>query len=87
MLVSSNDEITQNNLIDNKRNAYFEQPLIDRIEFRKILGKPLGWFNLDENYWNRPRFLPKPIFGSRGFIGIIPWVQFDWHPAKEPYDI
>jgi parallel beta-helix repeat protein len=33
------------------------------------------------NYWNKPRSLPKPI------IGILPFVQFDWHPAKEPYDI
>ena len=37
------------------------------------------------NYWDKPRLLPKPIFGTI-FI-FIPWVQFNWHPAKEPYDI
>ena len=36
----------------------------------------------DGNYWDKPRVLPYPIFGL-----LIPWVKFDWHPAKEPYDI
>ena len=40
--------------------------------------------NWNHNYWNRPRFLPVPILGIFGFI---PWLQFDWFPAKEPYDI
>lgn len=39
----------------------------------------------DGNYWNRPRFLPKLIFGIM-LIGNI-WVDVDWHPAQEPYDI
>ena len=38
----------------------------------------------NHNYWNRPRFLPVPILG---IVGFIPWLQFDWFPAKEPYDI
>jgi len=33
------------------------------------------------NYWNRPRILPKLILGEK------PLVQFDLHPAQEPYDI
>jgi len=42
----------------------------------------------DHNYWNRPRLLPKLILG----IKIIDekkkiFAEFDWHPAKEPYDI
>ena len=42
----------------------------------------------DENYWNRPRVLPKPIFGRTGlFFILIPWINFDWNPAKEPYDL
>ena len=37
--------------------------------------------NWDGNYWdNWIGFGPKPIFG---FLGI----NFDWHPAQEPYDI
>ena len=43
----------------------------------------------DNNYWNRPRIMPKIIFLSfRDFIRN-PKIYFDidWHPAKEPYDI
>ncbi len=43
----------------------------------------------DENFWGAPRTFPKPIFGSyyiNSTIGI-PLLQFDWHPAKEPFDI
>jgi len=36
------------------------------------------------NYWNRARLLPKPIFGREGAEGLIPVVDFDWHPLKEP---
>lgn len=30
------------------------------------------------NYWDKPRFLPKPIFG------FLPFIQFDWQPAQQP---
>jgi len=30
------------------------------------------------NYWDRPRLLPKPIFG------YLPILQFDWLPAQQP---
>ncbi len=36
----------------------------------------------DGNYWDRPRFVPKPLFGTGS---LLPRVEFDWHPAKEPY--
>ena len=36
------------------------------------------------NYWNRTRFLPYPIFGMTFFF---PWINFDWYPAKKPYNI
>lgn len=43
-------------------------------------------FNIwSRNYWNESRDTPKAI---PGFIYFpIPWIQFDWRPAKEPYDI
>jgi len=63
--------ITKNNFILNKKNGYFLGSIILRNIWR-------------ENYWNRPRLLPYPIFG-KGFFSPI--VNFDWHPAKEPYDI
>jgi len=44
--------------------------------------------NWNYNYWGESRILPKFIWGSIGiFVGFIPWINFDWHPAKEPYDI
>jgi hypothetical protein len=44
----------------------------------------------DGNYWGRARILPKLIFArlkiTEDFgIPLIP--QFDWHPARQPYDI
>ena len=43
--------------------------------------------DINQNYWDRPRLLPKIIFGLKHFIIDFPWIQFDWHPANEPYDI
>jgi len=41
-----------------------------------------------ENYWGRPRIFPKPILGIKEIDFIYPgFVEFDWHPAQEPYDI
>ncbi|MCD4664039.1 MAG: right-handed parallel beta-helix repeat-containing protein [Bacteroidales bacterium] len=71
---SESNLILENNFIKNRRNARLSYATENR------------WRN---NYWDRPRFLPKPIFG----IGVafnftsFPWVNFDWNPAKEPYDI
>ena len=69
--------IVRNNFIFNEKNGYFDRFI--SIKDRMI------W---DENYWNRPRLLPYPIFGI-GYLPLLsfPWVVFDWHPAKEPYDI
>ena len=51
----------------------------------------------DGNYWGTPKILPQPIFGSFRILGRlstfndipipIDCVNFDWHPAQEPYDI
>jgi parallel beta-helix repeat protein len=67
--------VKQNNFIDNDKNA---------ILFLDMYTIPFHnrWFN---NYWDKPRILPYPIFGTVLFF--MPWVQFDWHPALEPYDI
>jgi len=68
--VSSDNNINRNNFYNNSRDAFFD------------FSRSTNW---NENYWNRPRVFPKPIFGL--IILMIPWVEFDWHPAKEPYDI
>ncbi|PNX45293.1 MAG: hypothetical protein BV459_08975 [Thermoplasmata archaeon M11B2D] len=42
----------------------------------------------DQNYWGRPQIIPKPIFGIKDIHSFFPgFVEFDWHPAQEPYDI
>ena len=73
--LSNKNIIEENNFIGNKRQASFS----------------FSWRNTwDSNYWdtwiglkiNLPIFqkFPKVIVG---FLGI----NFDWHPAQEPYDI
>lgn len=43
--------------------------------------------NWDRNYWYKwPIFLPRPIRGTYD-LGKTHCFTFDWHPAKEPYDI
>lgn len=70
---SSQNLIHHNNFINNKINAFFLNSTYNK------------W---NDNYWNRPRLLPKPIFGTIKIGSIwIPWFNIDWHPAKEPYEV
>jgi nitrous oxidase accessory protein len=73
LLRSSLISITGNNFIQNTHNAYFLQfSFINR------------W---NENYWTDWWGLgPKLIKGKLDDV-LIPWMNFDWHPAQEPYDI
>ena len=72
--------ISSNNFIWNRIYAYFENCINNT------------WNN---NYWNRRRLFPYLIFGKIMVSGLIdsnrrlsiPWVNFDWHPAREPYNI
>jgi len=68
---SSSNMIYQNNFQNNTKNADF-------ICF-SLNNKWEG------NYWDKSRILPYPIFGKLGLF--IPLLNFDWHPAKKPYDI
>ena len=50
--------------------------------------------HFEGNYWGKSRLFPKPIIGSIMYKKdtqaptiVLPWLMFDWHPAKEPYDI
>jgi parallel beta-helix repeat protein len=65
-------QIFQNNFINNSKNAFFY-----------LFSFVNHW---DSNYWDRPRMEPYMIIG-RLLLLIIPWVNFDWHPAQELYDI
>jgi parallel beta-helix repeat protein len=70
--------VQENNFIKNKNNVFFNDILRTH------------WLH---NYWNRPRISPKIIFGiiyinNYGYLPwIIPWFNFDWHPALLPFDI
>jgi nitrous oxidase accessory protein NosD len=74
-----NNEIHFNNFIQNNKSAYFH---------RRIFDIYLNCWN--RNYWDdHNSILPKIISGriEYGYRKYIPWINFDWHPAKEPYDI
>jgi parallel beta-helix repeat protein len=73
LFTSYNNKINNNNFYGNSKDASF------------VWSNSNNW---NYNYWNRARLLPKPILGFTGKnLPIIPWVNFDWHPAQEPYDI
>jgi len=71
---SGYNRIKQNNFINNTRQGGFSQGLSFTVGNRWI-----------QNYWGRPRMLPYPIVGT--VLGLVPWVQFDWRPASETYNI
>jgi parallel beta-helix repeat protein len=78
---SSDNLIQSNNFINNTNQAFFEN----------------GYNRWKANYWNDwTKTYPRPIRGdwvvpiNIGFIEFyvsFRYWQFDWHPAKEPYDI
>jgi nitrous oxidase accessory protein NosD len=87
LLEAHDSLITQNNFIKNRRDVAFSEENLFTMN------------NWNGNYWGFS-FHPKLIFGRRATsiptliqIGpwtsyyIIPWLNFDWHPAKEPFDI
>ena len=64
--------------------------IYDLVYYIKYPLKRNKWYN---NYWDNPRLGPKLIPGeliwflTKFMYFIRPWYQFDWHPAKKPYDI
>ncbi len=85
-----NYKITNNNFMKNFVNARYSYLIIGALSFGseyKSLRDIRSTIKWDGNYWDRPRIFPKPILGRLPPSGFIPWVQFDWHPASEPYDI
>ena len=88
------NKIYKNNFINNKDDASFSHIFL--IGHSKI--NEFFWINnnqFDLNYWGKSRLLPKLIFG---YVKIfydfenkellrLPWLDIDWNPAKEPYDI
>jgi len=90
------NNIYHNNITKNKIGIYLElesnHNKIINNNFRKNLiqatfnGCSTNTWN--NNYWNRPRVLSKPIIGLKNFGKIkIPWLNFDKNPALKPYEI
>ena len=67
------NRIHQNNFLENTISATFENSLCH------------SW---DNNYWEKPMFLPKLIYGKIKIIGIIiPWIKIAWYTENIPNDI
>ena len=82
--VTSADKILQNNFMENNKSAISYQRLLDKIKGFALKHRlPVRRNVWDGNYWDGPRSLPYMIPGVLLKVGF----QFDWHPAKEPYDI
>jgi len=93
-----NSEISKNNIayntklgvylsspgwLPNKKNVIFKNNFIENGINAYVALIFLSFNVFRGNYWSDwPIRLPKPIFGES-----FPWITFDWHPAKEPYDI
>lgn len=80
---------TENNLINNKYNAWFWEQTI--IGYPSPLRPCYNIWN--KNYWEDWYLpIPKPINGLltiwwKSFYIDLPWFVFDRHPAMEPYKI
>ncbi|UCF12881.1 MAG: right-handed parallel beta-helix repeat-containing protein [Thermoplasmatales archaeon] len=87
---ADNCEVKNNNFINNEKHAYFEYVL-----FFQFLPR-IKW---NGNFWDDWDIrIPRPIKGLKVIMFIFrpgtgyknpicPWINFDWRPAREPYDI
>lgn len=87
------------NIIENNSITYNKVGILlqKSSDYNKIMYNNFKWNLLPatfigctkntwyKNYWNRPRLLPKPIFGYK-LVGEvpIPCIDFDRNPAKNP---
>ena len=84
--------VEKNNIFGNHQNAYFE------IYLFTLEGWPKDKITWRENYWGKISLrhkiicgklfidVPSPVPNVENYI-IFRWLNIDWHPALEPYDI
>ena len=101
--LGGNNTVIQNNFINNSINAEFRRlpnkEAANKILFEIIKAfspddisnyKIIYKNTWNENYWDKKASL-YPILGYIDILRfeefMIPWVNFDRHPAQEPYDI
>ena len=99
MSSSINNTIIGNNISDSRDGIYFSKANYTIIKENNLINNECHahfidsyfnfWFN---NYWDDwGKSKPRPIEGEFIFERFenltINWIQFDWKPATEPYDI
>jgi parallel beta-helix repeat protein len=92
---SENNSINYNNIIENDIGIYLSQAKytsINKNNFYRNEKSASFWQsttnNWDNNYWDKSRIFPKIIIGKTGNAWFgLPWINIDWHPAEDPFDI
>jgi len=83
-------------LANSRRNLISQNNILDNGKYDAFFTRDIGIFPLsnhwDANYWGRPYLLPKRIHGQLILFEnhpriALPLVNFDWFPAREPYNI
>jgi parallel beta-helix repeat protein len=75
LITGKNNKIVDNNIFNNTNDAFFEFNYITR------------W---DQNYWGKDTGKLYIVPGKTALLFHtinFPWINIDWHPAQEPYDI
>jgi len=87
-----NNSVYFNTIKQNTMGISLEWSSLNEINFNNFYQNIVdarfrmsSWTNWNHNYWGRTRIFPKPILGFWLFSFVM--FNFDWHPAKEPYDI
>jgi parallel beta-helix repeat protein len=91
IVYSLGNMIKNNNFIKNDIHARFDNSIID-LFINSLNSYSLGSFRnkWSYNYWDDwLRNCPRPIKGTFDYLYMaqVSMYKFDWHPAKEPYDI
>jgi len=102
-ICSTRDIIEKNNFLNNTQHAFFMKfPRLVLAVIRNMVYAQDFYFLLNyrilrptiwrQNYWNESRILPYIIGGEfvkdpYNSTNNTKRFNFDWHPAKEPYDI
>jgi len=98
ILESKCNLIKRNNITNNiegvfislsTRNKFYENNFIESGYAGHVEFKGWSFFNKwRRNYWDNQiiHILPKILVGRFGALPI-PWFNFDWHPARKPYEI
>jgi parallel beta-helix repeat protein len=87
--IISNNSLIAIHLVESRQNNFIcnnIQNNVDEVYFR--IMNPFKNNRFFRNYWDEPFSQPKIIHGELQLPGEdIKWLEFDWFPAKEPYNI